>query len=67
MIWKISQMFYEVCDICNPVTTVKRWFVGFQNASAAPSRTNQLWNVDTIGWESRDITTQPGEIYNRKS
>ena len=38
-----------------------------QNASATPSRSNQLRNVNTIGWESRNITTQPGEIDNRKS
>ena len=36
-----------------------------ENDSAAPNKTNQLWNVDTVEWESRDITTQPGEN-NRK-
>ena len=25
------------------------------------------WNVNTIRWESRNITTQPGEIDDRKS
>ena len=38
-----------------------------QNAGATPSKTNQLWNADTVGWESMDIATHPGEIYNRKS
>ena len=33
----------------------------FVNASAAPSNTIQVWSVDAIGWESRYITTQPGE------
>ena len=38
-----------------------------ENASAAPSKTNQLWNVDIVGLESMDITNQPVEIYNMKS
>ena len=29
--------------------------------------TNQLRNVNTVRWESRNITTQPGEIDDRKS
>ena len=37
------------------------------NASATPSKSNQLRNVNTIRWESRNITTQPGEIDDRKS
>ena len=37
------------------------------NASAAPIKTNQLWNEGTVGWESRNIITQPVEFYNRKS
>ena len=32
-----------------------------ENIIAAPSKTNKLWNVDTVGWESRDITTQKFE------
>ena len=38
-----------------------------QNASTAPSKSNQLRNVNTIRWESRDVTTQPWEINDRKS
>ena len=35
------------------------------NASTKPSTSNQLRNVNTVRWESRKITTQPGEIYDR--
>ena len=38
-----------------------------KNASTTPSKSNQLGNVNTIRWESRTITTQPGEIDDRKS
>ena len=38
-----------------------------QNASTASSKSNQLRNVNTVRWESRIITTQPGEIDDRKS
>ena len=38
-----------------------------KNASATPSKSNQLINVYTVRWESRTITTQLGEIYDRKS
>ena len=38
-----------------------------QNASTTPSKSNQLRNVNTVRWESRNITTQPGEIDDRKS
>ena len=34
--------------------------------SAAPSNGNKLGNKHTIGFESRDITTQPGIIFNKK-
>ena len=40
--------------------------IEIQNASATPSKSNQLRNVNTIRWESRNITTQPGEIDDRK-
>ena len=38
-----------------------------RNASATPTKSNQLRNVNTLGWEPRSITSQPGEIDNRKS
>ena len=37
------------------------------NANATPSKSNQLWNVNTVRWESRDVTTQPWEIDDRKT
>ena len=38
-----------------------------QNASTTSSKSNQLRNVNTIGLESWNVTTQPWEINNRKS
>ena len=38
-----------------------------QNASTTPSKFNQLRNVNTVRWESWNITTQPREINDRKS
>ena len=38
-----------------------------RNASAAPGKSNLLRNVNTIRWESGNITTQPGEIDDMKS
>ena len=38
-----------------------------RNSSATPSKSNKLRNINTIRWESRNITTQPGEIDYRKS
>ena len=38
-----------------------------QNASTTPSKSNQLRNVNTVRWESWKVTTQPWEIYDRKS
>ena len=38
-----------------------------QNASTTSSKSNQLGNVNTVGWESWNVTTQPWEINNRKS
>ena len=38
-----------------------------QNASTTHSKSNQLKNVNTVRWESRDITAQAGEIDDRKS
>ena len=37
------------------------------NASTTPSKSNQLRNVNTVRWESGDVTAQPWEIINRKS
>ena len=37
------------------------------NASTTPSKSNQLRNVNTVRWESRNITIQPGEIDDRES
>ena len=38
-----------------------------QNASTTSSKSNKLRNVNTVGWESWNVTTQPWEINNRKS
>ena len=38
-----------------------------QNASTTPSKSNQLQNVNTVRWESWNVTTQPWEINDRKS
>ena len=38
-----------------------------QNASTTSSKSNQLRNVNTVRWESGNVTTQPWEINNRKS
>ena len=38
-----------------------------QNASTTPSKSNKLRNVNTVRWETRNITTKPGEIDYRKS
>ena len=37
-----------------------------KNATTTPCESNQLRNVNTVQWESRNITTQPGEIDYRK-
>ena len=38
-----------------------------QNANTTPIKSNQLKNVNNVRWESRHITTRPGEIDDRKS
>ena len=38
-----------------------------QNASTTSSKSNQMRNVNTVRWESWNVTTQPREINNRKS
>ena len=38
-----------------------------QNSSTTPSKSNQLRNVNTVRWESWNVTAQPWEINNRQS
>ena len=38
-----------------------------ENASTTPSKSNQLRHVNTVRWESGNVTTQPWKINNRKS
>ena len=38
-----------------------------ENASTTSSKSNQLRNVNTVRWESWNVTTQPWEINKRKS
>ena len=38
-----------------------------QNASTTPSKSYQMWNVNTVWLESRNVTTQPWEINDRKT
>ena len=45
----------------------KNFTLEIQNASTSHSKANQLRNVKTVRWVSRNITTQPGEIGGRKS
>ena len=66
-------MFFQSYDIYYPVLVVWKLFednilrMEIRNASATPSKSNQLRNVNSIRLESRNITTQPGEIEDRKS
>ena len=64
-------MFFEACAIFNPALFVWKYVkifrIEIRNASATPSKSNLLKNVNTIRWESRNITTQPGKIDNMKS
>ena len=63
-------MFFEACDIYNPVSTVLKYMccnfdifrMDIQNASTTSSKSNQLQNVHTARWESGNVTTQPLEI-----
>ena len=36
-------------------------------ASTTPSKSIQLRNVNTVRWESSNITTHPGDVEDRKS
>ena len=38
-----------------------------QKASTTPIKSNQLQNVNTVRWESWNVTTQPWKINDRKS
>ena len=38
-----------------------------QNDSTTPSKSNQLRYVNTVRWESGNVTAQPWDIHNRKS
>ena len=64
-------MLFEACDINNPVSAVLKYFGDFwmeiQNASSTPSKSNQLRNVNTVRWESGNVTAQQLDIDNRKS
>ena len=64
-------MFFEACDIYNPVSAVLKYLEIFrmeiQNASTTPSKSAQLQNVNTVRWESWNVTTQPWEINDRNS
>ena len=46
---------------------MKIFRIEIRNASATSSKSNLLRNVNTIRWESRNSTTQPGEIDDKKS
>ena len=56
-------MFFEACDIYN----LEIFRMEILNASTIPSKSNQLRNVNTVRWESWNVTTQPWEINDRKS
>ena len=64
-------MFFEACDIYNPVSAVLKWLGVFrmeiQNTSTTPCKSNQLRNVNTVWWDSWNLTAQPWEINDRKS
>ena len=42
-------------------------YTRFTSVSTTPSKSNQLRNVNTVRWESGNVTAQPWEINNRKS
>ena len=60
-------MFFLACDICNPVSIVRLFRICIQNACTTACKFNQLRNENTLRWESRNITTQQGEIHDRES
>ena len=64
-------MFFEACDIYNLCqqfwSNLEIFRMEIQNASATPSKSNQLRNVNTVRWESWNVTTKPWGINDRKS
>ena len=61
-------MFFEAFEICDPVSIILKILERkSKNTSTTPSDINKLRNVNTVRWESRNITAQPGEIDYRKS
>ena len=63
-------MFFEACDpvtLCKNFDVIWRFLIVIQRASTTPSMSNQLRNAYTVQWESRNITTQPGETDDGKS
>ena len=63
-------MFFEACDIYNPVSAVwnlEIFRMEIQNASTTSSKSNQLRNFNTVRWESGNVTTQAWEINNSKA
>ena len=65
-------MFFEACVIsitpCQQFCSNLEIFrMEIQNASTTSSKSNQLRNVNTVRWESGNVTTQSWEIDNRKS
>ena len=54
----LCQQLWSNLEICR---------MEIQNASTASRKYNQLRNVNTVRWESGNVTTQPWEINNRKS
>ena len=53
------QMFFKACDMCNPVSIVLKWSEDeIQTTSTIRRNFNQLRNINTARWESRNITTQ---------
>ena len=56
------QMFFKACDICFPVSIVLKWSEDeIQTTSTIRRNFNQLRNINTARWESRNITTQLGK------
>ena len=49
----------KACDtgICNTVLIVLKILEWKSKTPVPPSKSNQMWNVNTVRWESRNITT----------
>ena len=46
---------------------LKSFRMEIKHVRATPGKSNQLRNVNTLRWESRNITTQPGKFEDGKS